>query len=48
MAFKFERLDVWRLSLEYSDLIYELADKLPEKEKYNITEEQRLYGAEEV
>ena len=29
MAFKFERLDVWKLSLEYTDLLYELADKLP-------------------
>jgi len=36
MAFKFENLDVWKLSLEYSDLIYELADKLPELEKYNL------------
>lgn len=37
MAFKFEQLDVWNLSLEYSDLIYELAEKLPEKEKYNLS-----------
>lgn len=36
MAFKFENLDVWKLSLEYSDLIYELADKLPDIEKYNL------------
>ena len=37
MAFKFENLDVWQLSLEYSDLIYGLAEKLPEKEKFNLT-----------
>jgi four helix bundle protein len=37
MAFKFEQLDVWQMSLEYSDLIYELADKLPDKEKYNLS-----------
>ncbi len=37
MAFKFENLDVWNLSLEYSDLVYELADKLPEKERYNLS-----------
>ncbi|MDP1548165.1 MAG: four helix bundle protein [Anaerolineales bacterium] len=36
MAFKFEQLDVWKISLEYSDLIYELAEKLPEHEKYNL------------
>ena len=37
MAFKFEELDVWKLSLEYSDLIYALADKLPERERYNLS-----------
>ena len=36
MAFKFEQLDVWQLSLEYSDLIYELANQLPEHEKFNL------------
>ena len=36
MTFKFEQLDVWQISLEYSDLIYGLADRLPEKEKYNL------------
>jgi four helix bundle protein len=37
MTFKFEKLDVWQLSLEYSDLVYGLAEKLPEKEKYNLS-----------
>jgi four helix bundle protein len=36
MAFKFENLDVWKLSLEYSDLIYDVAERLPEKERFNI------------
>jgi len=36
MAFKFEQLDVWQMSLEYSDLIYELVEKLPEKENFNL------------
>ncbi|MBI5838582.1 MAG: four helix bundle protein [Chloroflexi bacterium] len=36
MSFKFEQLDVWQLSLEYSDLIYELADKLPDSERFNL------------
>lgn len=36
MTFKFERLDVWQMSLEYIDLIYELAEKLPESEKFNL------------
>lgn len=29
MGFKFEKLEVWQLSLEYIDLIYEIAEKLP-------------------
>ncbi len=36
MPFKFEQLDVWQLSLEYSDLIYEVAEKLPESERFNL------------
>ncbi|MBI5946120.1 MAG: four helix bundle protein [Chloroflexi bacterium] len=36
MSFKFENLDVWKLSLEYSDAIYELAEKLPESERFNL------------
>ena len=26
---KFERLEVWQLAIEYVDLCYEIADKLP-------------------
>ncbi len=36
MPFKFEQLDVWQLSLEYSDLIYARADKLPDSERFNL------------
>ena len=36
MSFKFEQLDVWKISLEYSDLIYDLAERLPEHEKFNL------------
>jgi four helix bundle protein len=36
MAFKFENLEVWKLSLEYVDKVYEIADLLPEKEKHNL------------
>lgn len=36
MGFKFEKLDVWQLSPEYVDQIYEIADKLPDKERYNL------------
>ncbi len=36
MPFKFERLEVWQLALEYVDLTYELADKLPRSEDFNL------------
>jgi four helix bundle protein len=36
MPFKFESLEVWQLSMEYIDLIYELAEKLPRSEDFNL------------
>ena len=36
MPFKFEELEVWRLALDYVDLVYEIADKLPSSEAYNL------------
>ncbi len=36
MPFKFENLEVWQLALEYIDLMYELADKLPVTENFNL------------
>ena len=36
MPFKFEKLEVWRLALDYADLVYEIADQLPRSEMYNL------------
>ena len=36
MPYKFEQLDVWKLSLDYIDLIYTLAENLPRGEEYNL------------
>lgn len=36
MSFKFEKLDVWRMALEYIDLIYVITEKLPRSEDYNL------------
>ena len=36
MPYKFEQLDVWKLALDYIDLIYQLAEKLPRSEEYNL------------
>ena len=36
MAFKFEKLEVWQLALEYSDVIYAVASQLPRSEEFNL------------
>ena len=36
MAYKFERLEVWQLALEYTDLIYTIAEQLPCSEDFNL------------
>lgn len=36
MPFKFEKLEVWQLALEYVDLMYEMANVLPRSEDYNL------------
>ncbi len=36
MSYKFEKLEVWQLALEYSDLIYDIVERLPESEAYNL------------
>lgn len=36
MRYKFEDLDVWDLSMDLSDHIYEITDVLPDSEKYNL------------
>src|SRR5437870_2598550 len=36
MPFKFEKLEVWQLALEYSDAIYAVASQLPKSEEYNL------------
>ncbi len=36
MAYKFEKLEVWHLAVEYIDMIYGLAEVLPRNEEYNL------------
>ena len=36
MGYKFEKLEVWKLALEYVNLIYGVAEKLPGFEEYNL------------
>ncbi len=41
MPFKFEKLEVWQLALEYVDLIYEIAEQLPKSEEYNLKSQMK-------
>ena len=36
MPYKFEQLEVWKLALDYIDLISKLAENLPRHEEYNL------------
>lgn len=36
MGYKFEKLEVWQLALEYTDLIYRIAEQLPRSEDFNL------------
>ena len=36
MNYKFQRLEIYQLSLQYSDLIYALCEKLPRSEDFNL------------
>ena len=36
MSFKFEQLDVWKLTVEYIDSINALAERLPKSEDFNL------------
>lgn len=36
MPFKFEKLEVWQMALEYVDYVYVLADQLPRSEDFNL------------
>lgn len=41
MAYKFEKLQVWQMALDYSDMMYGLIDKLPYTEKDNLKDQIR-------
>jgi len=39
--FRFEELEIWKLALEYAEEIYDLLDRLPISERYNVNEQLR-------
>ncbi len=36
MAYKFEQLEVWQHAMDYIDVIYSIAEKLPRHEDFNL------------
>jgi four helix bundle protein len=38
---KFEKLEVWLLSIEYAELCYVMADQMPRQEDYNLASQLR-------
>ena len=36
MNYKFEELEVWQISMELNDMIYQLSNELPAKENFNL------------
>jgi len=36
MSYKFEKLEIYQLALDYLDLIYAIAEKLPRSEEHNL------------
>lgn len=41
MGYKFEKLEVWQLAMEYTDLIYAIAERLPHFEEHNLQRQLR-------
>ena len=37
MSYKFEKLEVWQLAMDYADLILAVIEKLPKKESFNLS-----------
>lgn len=43
-TYKFQKLDVYQLALDYLDLLYLLSKKFPSEEKYNLTSQLQRAG----
>lgn len=41
MTYKFEELVVWKLAMKFNSLSYEIADRLPDSEKFNLNSQLR-------
>ena len=41
ITYKFEKLEVWQISLELSDVVYEIIKRLPKEEEFNLKGQMR-------
>lgn len=41
MAFRFESLEIWKPGIDYGNKIYDIADKLPQKELFGLGSQLR-------
>ncbi len=41
MGFKFERLEVWRLAIDFADAMFDIADRLPNQYQFSLGEQLR-------
>ncbi|MEK6280457.1 MAG: four helix bundle protein [Acidobacteriota bacterium] len=48
IQYKFQKLDVYQLALEYLDQLYELTKRFPVEEKYNLTSQLQRAGTSVV
>jgi len=37
MTYKFKELEVWKLSMKLNNFAYDIAERLPEDEKFNLS-----------
>ena len=42
--FRFEKLDIWKESIEISDVLFDYADKADDKKRYKFAEQLRAAG----
>ena len=41
MSFKFERLDVWQRAIEFANVMFDIADALPQRYQFSLGEQLR-------
>ena len=48
MSYKFQKLEIYQLALDYLDLLYELTARLPRSEEYNLKSQMPRAGTSTV